>query len=117
MTQLQDLHRIADCLHWSTTHIEEPETMSSREKRTKPCLRDSVGQFLRSGVSVRLAELRLFSAILRATYLGFLFNPDCVAEGEGFEPPVPFQVQQFSRLPVSTTHTSLRSSTLQRCGP
>ena len=31
-----------------------------------------------------------------------------MAEGEGFEPPVPFQVQQFSRLPVSTTHTSLR---------
>jgi hypothetical protein len=33
---------------------------------------------------------------------------DSVAEGEGFEPPVPFQVQQFSRLPVSTAHTSLR---------
>ena len=32
-----------------------------------------------------------------------------VAEGEGFEPPVPFQVQRFSRPPVSTTHTSLRN--------
>ena len=32
-----------------------------------------------------------------------------VAEGEGFEPPVPFQVQRFSRPPVSTTHTSLRA--------
>jgi hypothetical protein len=38
----------------------------------------------------------------------FLCNPDCVAEGEGFEPPVPFQVQRFSRPPVSTTHASLR---------
>src|SRR5882672_12448750 len=37
----------------------------------------------------------------------FLCNPDCVAEGEGFEPPVPFQVQRFSRPPVSTTHASL----------
>jgi hypothetical protein len=33
---------------------------------------------------------------------------DCVAEGEGFEPPVRFPVQRFSRPPVSTTHTSLR---------
>src|SRR6185369_10884158 len=32
-----------------------------------------------------------------------------MAEGEGFEPPVPFQVQRFSRPPVSTTHTSLRA--------
>src|SRR5882724_13585671 len=38
----------------------------------------------------------------------FLCTPDCVAEGEGFEPPVPFQVQRFSRPPVSTTHASLR---------
>jgi hypothetical protein len=33
-----------------------------------------------------------------------------MAEREGFEPPVPFQVQQFSRLPVSTAHTPLRMS-------
>src|SRR5579871_4208932 len=31
-----------------------------------------------------------------------------MAEGEGFEPPVPFRVQRFSRPPVSTAHTSLR---------
>ena len=31
-----------------------------------------------------------------------------MAEGEGFEPPVPFPVQRFSRPPVSTTHASLR---------
>jgi len=31
-----------------------------------------------------------------------------MAEGEGFEPPVPFPVQRFSRPSVSTTHTSLR---------
>jgi hypothetical protein len=31
-----------------------------------------------------------------------------MAEREGFEPPVPFQAQRFSRPPVSTTHTPLR---------
>src|ERR1700691_3306303 len=32
-----------------------------------------------------------------------------MAEGEGFEPPVPFQAQWFSRPPVSTAHASLRA--------
>jgi hypothetical protein len=31
-----------------------------------------------------------------------------MAEGEGFEPPVEFPLQRFSRPPVSTAHTSLR---------
>ena len=31
-----------------------------------------------------------------------------LAEGEGFEPPVPFRVQWFSRPPPSTTRPSLR---------
>ena len=31
-----------------------------------------------------------------------------MAEGEGFEPPLPVKVKRFSRPPVSTTHTSLR---------
>src|SRR5687768_9725036 len=31
-----------------------------------------------------------------------------LAEGEGFEPPVPFPVQWFSRPPPSTTRPSLR---------
>jgi len=38
-----------------------------------------------------------------------LDNKDLLAEGEGFEPPVRFPVQRFSRPPVSTTHTSLRA--------
>src|SRR5215469_13867124 len=36
-----------------------------------------------------------------------------MAEGEGFEPPVRFPVQRFSRPPVSTTHTSLRGECSQ----
>ena len=35
-----------------------------------------------------------------------------VAEGEGFEPPVPLRAQRFSRPPVSTAHASLRSRVL-----
>ncbi len=31
-----------------------------------------------------------------------------LAEGEGFEPPLPLRVKRFSRPPVSTAHTSLR---------
>ena len=31
-----------------------------------------------------------------------------MAEGEGFEPPVRFPAQWFSRPPVSTAHASLR---------
>src|SRR6202000_1082020 len=31
-----------------------------------------------------------------------------MAEGEGFEPPLPVRAKRFSRPPVSTTHTSLR---------
>jgi hypothetical protein len=31
-----------------------------------------------------------------------------MAEGEGFEPPVEFPPQRFSRPPVSTAHPSLR---------
>jgi hypothetical protein len=37
---------------------------------------------------------------------------DCLAEGEGFEPPLPFRVKRFSRPPVSTAHTSLRESVI-----
>src|SRR6478672_5124785 len=33
-----------------------------------------------------------------------------LAEGEGFEPPVPFRVQWFSRPPPSTTRPSLPPS-------
>src|ERR1700733_13818966 len=35
-----------------------------------------------------------------------------MAEGEGFEPPLPFRVKRFSRPPVSTAHTFLRVSVI-----
>ena len=38
-----------------------------------------------------------------------------LAEGEGFEPPVPFRVQWFSRPPPSTTRPSLRVSGYGHC--
>ena len=40
-----------------------------------------------------------------------MFLEDILAEGEGFEPPVPAKVQRFSRPPVSTAHPSLRMAT------
>src|SRR5271167_1725848 len=48
------------------------------------------------------------SRISGETKAGVLCNRDCMAEGEGFEPPVRFPVQWFSRPPVSTAHASLR---------
>ena len=42
------------------------------------------------------------------SYRKLLNREDLLAEGEGFEPPVPFQAQRFSRPPVSTAHPSLR---------
>jgi hypothetical protein len=41
-----------------------------------------------------------------------MFSEDLMAEGEGFEPPVPFRAQRFSRPPVSTAHPSLRGGKL-----
>jgi hypothetical protein len=38
--------------------------MPFREKATKACARDTAGHFLRSGLSMKVAELRGFSAIL-----------------------------------------------------
>src|ERR1022692_1883527 len=54
-----------------------------------------------SGIAAICRDFRMNAA-------RFLCVADCVAEGEGFEPPVRFPVQRFSRPPVSTTHTSLR---------
>jgi hypothetical protein len=34
---------------------------------------------------------------------------DCMAEREGFEPPIPFRVWPLSRRLVSTTHAPLRA--------
>src|ERR1051326_706662 len=41
----------------------------------------------------------------------WIFSGDIqkMAEREGFEPPVAFRPQQFSRLPVSTAHTPLHA--------
>jgi hypothetical protein len=49
------------------------------------------------GIQLLLGRLRMSSE-------GYL------AEGEGFEPPLPVKVKRFSRPPVSTAHTSLRVS-------
>ena len=52
----------------------------------------------------------------RSTHSRHATPTACMAEGEGFEPPLPVKVKRFSRPPVSATHTSLRSSN-DACGP
>jgi hypothetical protein len=39
-----------------------------------------------------------------------------MAEEEGFEPPIPFRVRQFSRLEPSTTRPLFRSSIINYTG-
>ena len=57
----------------------------------------------------------------RSVLLGYLrfgraVSEEWVAEGEGFEPPLPVRAKRFSRPPVSTTHTSLRVAWLRISG-
>ena len=56
-------------------------------------------------ISRNVAKFSLF----RSKTATFLWRPDCVAEREGFEPPIRFPVLQFSRLAPSTTRPSLRT--------
>src|SRR5262245_28271304 len=52
------------------------------------------------GLLTKYDRLNIYSKSLKANSL---------AEGEGFEPPVPFRVQWFSRPPPSTTRPPLRA--------
>src|ERR1017187_1408895 len=58
---------------------------------------------------MRLQKSGTIWAHLEIGKIDLLLTVSYMAEGEGFEPPVPFRVQRFSRPPVSTAHTSLRS--------
>jgi hypothetical protein len=61
-----------------------------------------------SCLGYQIRRLCRFFGISRHAVAAILCSSDRMAEGEGFEPPVRFPVQRFSRPPVSTTHTSLR---------
>ena len=65
--------------------------------------------FLWSGLTMKATNWRGISHDFPGTTSGFLCTPDCVAEREGFEPPVRFPVLQFSRLAPSTTRPPLRN--------
>ena len=84
--------------------ISAPEKTA---RQRHPLLRQSVlsSPICRAGI----AKNGRISRLSRETRTGILCTSDWVAEGEGFEPPVRFPVQRFSRPPVSTTHTSLRT--------
>jgi len=73
----------------------------SREKGAKACLRGSVGQFLQSGLTAKLAELRRFLAIFGAMQPNFLCIPDCVAERVGFYMEISAMLLQTDRFLLS----------------
>src|ERR1700719_2090477 len=78
------------------------------------CERSKAGHFPWSSLRAQVKELLRFCAIFGTKQPYFSAAHDCLAEREGFEPPVPFPVQRFSRPPVSTTHTSLRGLSHQQ---
>src|ERR1039457_1072227 len=75
--------------------------MPPREKGAKACLQDWAGHFLRSALRERFAITAKSSDFTRIAGC-FLCSADCVAEGEGFEPPVPFRVHRFSSSTVGS---------------
>jgi hypothetical protein len=60
----------------------------------------------------RGGRIRTYDLLLpkQARYRATLHPENSSAEGEGFEPSVPFPVRQFSKLLVSATHPSLRTT-------
>ncbi len=74
----------------------------------KHCLRSAAGHSLRSSLRARVEEIAALVRDFQSNAAGFLYSPDCMAEREGFEPPVRFPVLQFSRLAPSTTRPPLR---------
>ncbi len=79
-----------------------------RRKTGWSCLINSDGPNLRSGLVGVSAENCPKFASFRELFQEKMQYQDSMAEGEGFEPPVTFRLQRFSRPPVSTAHASLR---------
>jgi hypothetical protein len=63
---------------------------------------------LQSALSGNNREIRALFVYFGGKRAGFLCTSDCVAEREGFEPPVPFRARRFSRPEPSTTRPPLR---------
>ena len=78
-------------------------------------LRSSEARWLadRRSLAIQVCEVeRVFALGGRAPPRFATVDKLRVAEGEGFEPPVPFRVQWFSRPPPSTARPSLRFAIL-----
>ena len=60
------------------------------KKAAKAHSLNSTDRFLQSDFGETIAELRRFSAVFPGLPPGFLYVPDCVAEGEEFETAVRF---------------------------
>ena len=92
-------HRIVIALYSPGGVVETGLPMCPPEKRArKLACGGSVGQFLQSGLTAKLAELRRrFLAIFGAMQPNFLCIPDCVAERVGFEADCKGQLKDLMR--------------------
>ena len=80
--------------------IETGLPLCPPEKKARKLACKSGGTFSLVPIEGESRVIAAISSDSQRNAAGFLCIPDCLAEGEGFEPPVPFRVQQFSRLPV-----------------
>jgi hypothetical protein len=93
--------------------LETGLRIASQRKR-----RESLpGDFSRTLSPVRFegeaCGIAAISSDFRRATAWFLCKPDCLAEGKGFEPPVPFPVQWFSRSTISHRSHSFSSSRMR----
>src|SRR6266849_3978001 len=96
----------------------KPDYACALQRKTRTVASFAAEQCVLSGPGCRanIAKNGHVSRISERGAAEFLCSPDCVAEGEGFEPPVRFPVQWFSRCTVlprphsfSSTYSRIRS--------
>ena len=100
-------------LHSPNGFVETGLRMCSSEKKASKLVYGFCGTLSLVRFDGETSGIAAICRDFRMNAARFLCVADCVAEGEGFEPPVRFPVQRFSRPPVSTTHTSLREGVQQ----
>ena len=103
------LELVCDRMRFAGWSGSKPDRTSAIQRKTRQRLS---AEFCATLSPVRFeGKSRLIAAIscdFHDNAAGFLCNSDCLAEREGFEPPIPFQVCRFSRPVPSTTRPPLR---------
>ena len=81
---------------------QTPPAKTEPEKGGAPAVED------RRIAQIEAVILKVYGRFCGQEWPGLDDEREEMAESEGFEPPVPFRVQRFSRPPVSTAHPALR---------